>query len=194
MLFYKDIIKEENVNLRRKSEEVVLPLSEEDLSTLKLMDEYLKNGYNDDLVKKYGLRPGVGISAVQINILKRMFIILGFDEKGYLHHYTVINPKIISHSEETTYLPMGEGCLSVDREVEGLIHRPRKVKASVYLYDWDKNETVKTTLTLKDYMAVVFQHEYDHLNGILFVDRIDKDDPFFIPENSKPISFSNEEK
>ena len=42
---------------------------------------------------------------------------------------------------------------------------------------------------LKNYIAVVFQHEYDHLNGILFYDHINKDNPMYVPENSTPIKF-----
>ena len=100
-----------------------------------------------------------------------------------------INPKIVSYSDELTYLPGGEGCLSVDREVKGLIHRPKKIKVQGYVYDFEKNEAVLKTVVLKGYLAVVFGHEFDHLNGILFVDRVNKENPFFVPENSKPIKF-----
>ena len=55
-----------------------------------------------------------------------------------------------------------------------------------------EGKLVKVTLRLKGYIAIVFQHEYDHLLGTLFVDRINKENPFFIPENSKPIVFGNE--
>ena len=118
-----------------------------------------------------------------------MFCIQAYDEKGYFHHYCVINPKIISHSEALTYLDTGEGCLSVDRDVKGLIFRPKKIKANCFLYDFETNELAETTLTLSGYIAVVFQHEYDHLDGTLFVDRINKENPFFIPENARPIKF-----
>lgn len=191
MLLYKDIIKEKNKDLRKKSELVNIPLNSEDLNTLKLMDEYLTNGYDDEFVKNHDIRPGVGIAAPQIDVLKRMFVIQAYDEKGEFHHYCVINPKIISHSEALTYLESGEGCLSVDREVKGLIFRPKKIKAKCFLYDFNTNETKETVLSLSGYLAIVFQHEYDHLDGILFVDRIDKTNPFAIKENSTPVNFKN---
>lgn len=191
VLTYKDIIKEDNPNLRKKSKEVSLPLSEEDINTLLKMNEYLKNGYDEEKAEKYNIRPGVGLSAIQIDVLKRMFIIMGYDENNNFHHYGVINPKIISHSEQLTFLETGEGCLSIDRVTMGFVHRPKRITITCDLFDFKTYETKKTTLRIKDYLAVVFQHEYDHLNGILFIDHINKQNPFFIPENSKPINFNN---
>ncbi|MDD3171154.1 MAG: peptide deformylase [Bacilli bacterium] len=193
MLLYKDIIKEENLDLRKKSAPVELPISKDDLETLSKLDEYLWNSYDDEMLEKYNIRPGVGLAAPQIDVLKQMFVIIAYDEEGEFHHYCVINPKIISHSEELTYLEGGEGCLSVDREVKGLVHRPKKIKALVHLYDFETNELTKTTLKLEGYIAVVFQHEYDHLYGKLFFDRINKENPFFIPENSHPVILKKED-
>ena len=194
MLLYEDIIKEDNLDLRKQSVEVKLPLSNEDKQTLLDMNEYLENGYQEELVKKYHLRPGVGIAAPQIDILKKMFVILAYDEKNILHHYGVINPKILSYSEELTYLESGEGCLSVDRKVDGLVHRPKRIKVTFDSYDFTTGEINKVTIRLKNYIAVVFQHEYDHLFGHLFIDRIRKDQPFYVPSNSTPIQFTSEEE
>lgn len=193
MLTYKNIIKEDDDRLRQKSEPVLLPLSSEDIELLNKMNEYLVNGYDDEFVEKNDIRPGVGLSAVQIGVLKKVFVILAFDENSHLHHYGVINPKIISHSEETVYLPGGEGCLSVDRDIDGLVHRPKRIKAKVYLYDFKTQTVEETVLKLENYMSIVFQHEYDHLNGILFIDRIDKFNPFYVPQNSSVIEFAVEE-
>ena len=76
MIFYKDIIKEDHPNLRKMSKDVSLPLSEKDIETLELMNEYLVNSYDEEATAKYGIRPGVGLSAVQIDVLKRMFVIM----------------------------------------------------------------------------------------------------------------------
>jgi peptide deformylase len=189
MLDYNSIIKEENLNLREKSEEVQLPLSEEDLKTILDLNEYLENGYDEVKSEKYNIRPGVGIAAVQIDVLKKMFVILCYDEVGELHHYGVINPKIISHSEELTYLESGEGCLSVNRTTEGYVHRPRRITARCTLLNFEDYSTSEVTLKLKGYMAIVFQHEYDHLFGKLFIDRINKNNPFYNPANSHPVIF-----
>lgn len=191
MILYKDILKDENKEdiLRAKAIDVEIPLSQEDINTLLDMNEYLTLGYNEKLAKKYDIRPGVGIAAPQIGISKKMFCIMSYDEEGEFHNYLVVNPKIISYSEELTYLETGEGCLSVETNYQGLIHRHKRIKANCWLLNPDTNELTKTVLSLKGYIAVIFQHEYDHLFGTLFFDHINKINPFYIPENSKPITF-----
>ncbi len=194
MLLMKDIIREGNPLLKEKSVDVSLPLSKEDEETLNLMIEYIDNSINEEIAEKYDLRPAVGIAAPQIGILKKMFVIYLTDEKGIEHFYPLVNPKIISYSDELTYLPEGEGCLSVDREVSGLIHRYRRISVNANLYDPETGSLKRVILKLKNYPALVFQHEYDHLFGVLFPDRINKDNPFFVPENSTPIVFPKYKK
>ncbi|HHX79581.1 MAG TPA: peptide deformylase [Acholeplasmataceae bacterium] len=193
MLTYKDIIKEDDPRLRQKSEDVIIPLTEEDISLLEAMNEYLVVGYDEEKAEASGIRPGVGLSAVQLGVLKKIIVILAYNEKGQKFHYGFVNPKIISEAVETVYLPNGEGCLSVDREVPGLVHRSRRVKVRTYLYDFKTKALSQKVISLEDFLALVFQHEYDHLNGVLFIDRIDKINPFFIPEYSTPIVFGQEE-
>jgi len=142
------------------------------------MMNFLKNSQDPYLAKKYRLRAGVGLSANQIGLGKRMFVALFTDEKGKEHEYTLINPKIISHSASMIYLPQGEGCLSVDREVKGFI--PRYERIQVKGYNLLGEEIL---LKLSGYAAIVIQHEIDHLNGIMFYDRMNKENPFKLPEN-----------
>ena len=85
MILMKNIITEENPLLRNKCVDVQLPLSNEDEQTLIDMIEYLENSQDDELAKKYGLRPGVGLAAPQIGICKKMLVILAYDEKGKEH-------------------------------------------------------------------------------------------------------------
>lgn len=194
MIDYSYIIKEDHEDIRKPSENVKIPLSTEDKETMYNMYEYLINGYDEELAKKLNIRPGVGIAAPQIDILKKMFVIVAYDEHDELHEYGVINPKIVSHSEELTYLKGGEGCLSVDREVSGLIHRPKKITVEFDNFDFETGTTQHVKLRLKGYIAIVFQHEYDHLFGKLFIDHINKEQPFFIPSNSTPIHFDFEDE
>lgn len=187
MILMKDITREGNPVLRKKCVDVKLPLSSEDEQIMKDMIEYIVNSQDDELAEKYGLRPGVGLAAPQIGVDKKMLVILSYDEVGNLHFYPMINPKLISYSEEKTYLDCGEGCLSVDREVHGYVHRAKRVTVETELYT---NEGLKhVRLRLKNYLAVIFQHEYDHLNGILFVDRINPNNPFEVLPNSTPVNF-----
>lgn len=173
MITMKDIIREGHPTLRKIAKEVPLPASEEDKQTLQKMMEYLENSQDPEIAEKYNLRPGVGLAAPQINISKRMIAVRVEDNRGELLNLGLFNPKIISHSVEATYLESGEGCLSVDREVKGIVPRYARIKVEATTLEGEK-----ITLRLKGYPAIVFQHEIDHLNGIMFYDRIENDDPY----------------
>ena len=99
-------------------------------------------------------------------------IYLPDDGNGNSYDMGIVNPKIVSYSVQDGYLPTGEGCLSVDEDVPGLVHRHYRIKLKGY--DIDGNEI---SLRLKGYPAIVVQHELDHLDGVLFYDRIDHDNP-----------------
>ncbi|WEG11753.1 peptide deformylase [Pullulanibacillus sp. KACC 23026] len=177
MLTMEDIVREGHPALRKVSKEVTLPPSEEEKEILQKMMEFLKNSQDDELAEKYKLRAGIGLAAPQIAINKRMIAIYLIEEDGKVHEYAWFNPKIISHSVEETYLESGEGCLSVDREVEGYV--PRYARIRVKAYDLSGKEV---SVKLKGLAAIAVQHEIDHLDGIMFYDRINKEDPFKIPD------------
>lgn len=189
MILPNQIIKEDHPNLRRKAMDVEIPLSAEDEKLVHDMMEYLDNSQDPEISEQYGMRPGVGLAAPQINILKKIFVVNAYDEDGNMFKFALINPKLHSHSVEKTYLPTGEGCLSVDREVEGFVPRHKKVTFKTHLYDFYDNSLKQVKATFKDYMAVVTQHEFDHLNGVLFFDRINQENPFAEIPNSKPVMF-----
>lgn len=173
MLTMKDIIREGHPTLTKKADNVSIPLSLEDKNTLKAMRKFLINSQDEATAEKYALRPGVGLAAPQINVSKRMLAIYTVDEDlETLHDYMMVNPKIIAHTEKQTYMPGGEGCLSVDREVEGLVPRHQKVRLKTLLYDAEKDVLEEKELHLKGFLSIVFQHELDHLNGIMFFDRV----------------------
>lgn len=182
MITMSDIVREGNPVLKQNAAEVPVPPSQEDKETLEEMLQFVINSQDEEIAEKYGLRAGVGIAAPQIGISKRMIAVHfhDFDEK--LYSYALFNPKIISHSVELTYLASGEGCLSVDREIPGYV--PRYARITVRGTDIEGNNV---KLRLKGYSAIVFQHEIDHINGIMFYDRINKEDPFYVPENAKPV-------
>ena len=167
------ILDESNKILHEKSEDVVFPL---DSKTKKLIDDsltYLEMSQFEEYSEKYDLRPGMGLSFVQIGIKKRIFVISEELDDGKFRRYVVINPKIISKSEELIYVGEGEGCLSVNREVEGIV--PRYARITVAAFDEHGNPF---TIRVREDISVAFQHEIDHLNGILFVDKIDKKNPY----------------
>lgn len=182
MLRTKDIIDEKNKILRTISKEVTFPLDDKDKETINLMVEYLRNSQNEELAEKYGLRAGIGMAAIQLGIPKRYITIVHEVEEDKFNTYIVINPKITSNSIEKIYVEEGEGCLSVNRETVGIV--PRYARVTVEGYDIDGN---KIKIRAKEDLAIAFQHEIDHLNGILFIDRIDKDNPFKDANKYRPL-------
>lgn len=185
MLTMKDVIREGHPTLLLKAKEVQLPLSKEDEKTLKLMMEFLENSQNPEISEEYELRPGVGLAAPQINISKRMIAVLTTDEfNEKLYRLLLVNPKIISHSVAKTYIDGGEGCLSVDREVEGLVPRHKKITVRTHVYNTETGELTLAEMKFVGFLAVVIQHEIDHLNGVLFVDRVVEK-----LENAEPVVF-----
>lgn len=127
----------------------------------------------------------VAIAAPQIGELKRMFMVSGrifdhFEEKKDGHPDLVfINPEIIKTSKDQKILT--EGCLSV-RYLYGKIRRASRV--TIRAYDENGNALERGASGL---LAQIFQHEIDHLNGILFIDKAKniEDIPPEHDENSK---------
>ena len=119
-------------------------------------------GMSESLSKEYD---GVAIAAPQIGYTKRIFIIsdkiFSIGKKNTKLVY--INPKLVSLSKESVSLD--EGCLSV-RWKYGKVKRRKKVKIEAYDEGGKKFQRGASGL-----LAQIFQHEIDHLNGILFVDK-----------------------
>ncbi len=129
--------------LRRKAKEV--SVSEETSSLIKEMREILKE------------EKGVGLAAPQIGVSKRVILVDTGQEI-----FALLNPQIVWGSKEK--IKTKEGCLSV-RGVWYDVLRPRKVKVRGVTEEGKDIE-----IEAEDLMAVIFQHEIDHLNGKLFID------------------------
>ncbi len=172
-----DIVREGDPVLRTVTEPVKLPLEIQDREALECMLQFLKNSQDAEVSAKYKLRSGVGLSANQIGLTQRMFVMYLKDENGKTVEHAWVNPKIISHSVAMVYLPESEGCLSVDRPVHGFVPRYESVK--VKGYNLDGQEVV---MKFKGYQAIIIQHEMDHLDGVMFYDRINQVNPFKLPQ------------
>ena len=182
MLKTKDILDEKDKRLHTISKEVTFPLDEKDIETMNLMVEYLTNSQIEDLAVKYDLRPGMGMAAIQLGIPKRYITIVHEYDDQKFDTYIVCNPKIISNSEEMIYVELGEGCLSINRDVEGIV--PRYARVTVEGYDINGK---KIRIRAREELAIAFQHEIDHLNGILFTDKIDPKNPYKDQDKYRPI-------
>lgn len=171
-----DIIMEPNDLLNQKTDKVVLPLSKEDTHLLKLMYQYISNSQDDDYVAKYNVRPAVGLAAPQVGVIKQMVAIKTTDEDDKLHKLMLVNPTYTYKSKEMAYLEFGEGCLSVEEgKYKGIVPRHYEVHIETYNLFTHSVETIKAT----GYFAIVLQHELDHLDGILYMERINKLDPMY---------------
>lgn len=160
-----EIVQRENPVLRKVSKEV--PLDE-------IASKKIAKIIADMKVAVDSCDDGVAIAAPQIGKSLRIFVVSPkalispddekFEEKiKNLSHLVFINPKIVKLSSKTTYLD--EGCLSV-RGTFGKIRRSEK--ATIEGYD---ERGVKVTRGASGLLAEIFQHETDHLNGIIFTDK-----------------------
>ena len=114
----------------------------------------------DDMIETMHNYNGVGLAAVQVGMLKRVIVIDVDDGKG---EYVIINPQILKTKGEKE---CDEGCLSFPNQF-GKVIRPAEVVVEFY----DRNAK-KQKLKAKDLLAQAICHECDHLEGILFVDKV----------------------
>ncbi|MCI7690918.1 MAG: peptide deformylase [Oscillospiraceae bacterium] len=119
----------------------------------------------DDMAETLKSADGVGLAAPQVGILRRVCIVDVRDEHGLVE---LINPEILEKSGSQTG---NEGCLSAPGEWCEVV-RPAMVK--VKAFDRHGNEF---TLTASELMARAVCHEVDHLDGVLFIDRVEKTIP-----------------
>ena len=167
------ILDEKNKMLHKKSQEVTFPLPKEDIKRIHDMMDYLEMSQIDETREKYNLRAGMGLAYIQVGIPKRIFVIVNEVEEGKFDRYVVINPKIKSQSEEMIYIAEGEGCLSINRPTCGIV--PRHARMTIEAYDENGKPYI---LRVREDLSVAFQHEIDHLEGILFTDKIDPKNPY----------------
>lgn len=160
----RDILQREHPTLRSTAKEV--PIS--DIGTKKIDDIIA-----DMVATMAGQKDGVAIAAPQINVPLRIFVVSGDLLKQADKEYggpggslVYINPTLLKLSREKK--EMEEGCLSV-RWLYGKVKR--SVKATIRAYN-EKGEKIERGAS--GLLAQIFQHETDHLNGVLFIDKADQ--------------------
>lgn len=157
----RDILQDGNPILRRKSREV------------KQVDDYIRK-LLDDMLETMHHADGVGLAAPQVGVLRRVCII-EFDEELY----ELINPVILSREGEKIGV---EGCLSVLGRA-GMVKRPEKITVKALDRNGDEQ-----TYEVEDYVARVFCHEIDHLDGIMYTDiMIEEVDPDADPDDEEEV-------
>lgn len=113
----------------------------------------------DEMIKLTNKAEGIGLAANQIGIDKRFFVL---NIEGEIRK--VINPEIIEYDNEI--VDYEEGCLSIP-DIYKVVSRPNKIKVK---YQNEKGETVEEEFD--GIWSRAFQHEFDHINGVLFIDRL----------------------
>jgi peptide deformylase len=132
----------------------------------------------NDMIETMKVKDGVGLAAPQVNVSKRFIVATDFEKT-----FALVNPVIIGYSETTE--DEVEGCLSIPG-LQGQVRRPVKIVVRAAEISGKQIE-IKTSGLL----ARVLQHEIDHLNGIVYLDRADKSSLEWIEggdKNAKPIT------
>lgn len=134
-----------------------------------IQDQNIQN-LIDNLIATVGQANGVGIAAPQVAESYRLFIVasrpnLRYPNAPTMEPTAMINPQILAHSTEV--VKGWEGCLSIP-EIRGYVPRYEAIEIE---YTDRNGKLQKQELT--DFVARIFQHEYDHLDGIVFLDRLE---------------------
>jgi len=159
----------DNIPLR-----ILLTTDKKDSIILRTSSEYLEIKDNnidlDKLIKRLyatvndSASLGVGIAAPQVGILKRLILVQRFDKMGEPFE-AYINPKILKYSEKKQ--DCREGCLSIPNIMD-----TTKTRSYAIMLEYKSPDNSYHIEMVEGFTAVIFQHEIDHLNGILFTDRL----------------------
>ena len=149
----------------------------QDSIVLRSKSAYVKPDVNDLVLKQFterlfatvrdSMSMGVGIAAPQVGILKNIIWVQRFD-KDEAPFEVYLNPIITNYSDIKQ--TRREGCLSIPDRAEVLNSRSKSITI-----EYDTMEAKHVVETITDFTAVIFQHEIDHLYGILFLDHLDKE-------------------
>jgi peptide deformylase len=170
-------LKDTDQNLRSATVDLVFPVSQKEKELIDRMVSYIDACYHKKS-KEYDIRAGIALAGPQVGLFKKV-IYLHFDENKSEYKYLIANPKIIAESMVYAFVGDGEGCLSVDQEHEGIVKRRNKIIVKAY----DLINHKEITINAEGILAICLQHEIDHLNGILYYDRINKNQPLAIEQD-----------
>ena len=149
----------------------------QDSILLRAQSAYVKPDPNDKVLKRFtqrlfatvrdSLSMGVGVAAPQVGILKNIIWVQRFD-KDEAPFEVYLNPKIVNYSEIKQ--TRREGCLSIPDRTDIVNTRSKEITIT-----YDTMEGQHLTEIITDFTAVIFQHEIDHLYGILYLDHLEKE-------------------
>jgi peptide deformylase len=165
------LLKDTDSNLRKPTTELVFPIPTDEQELIDRMIAYIDACYHQKH-KEFDILPGIALAGPQVGLLKKV-IYIHFSRGEQEYKYLIANPKIIAESTVWACISDGEGCLSVETNHKGIVKRKNKIIVKAYDIFGQKDITINADGIL----AICLQHEMDHLNGILYYDRIDKNNP-----------------
>lgn len=171
------ILLDTNNLLRESCTDLSIPVSKEDKEYIDRMVCYIDacNNHEDE---KFHIRGGIALAGPQVGLTKNViYINFSVEDKNY--KYLLANPVIKARSLGMSYLKSGEGCLSVNKEIDGYV--PRNKMIVVKAYDLLNKKPVE--IKADGILSICLQHEIDHLHGILFYDHINKENKFYTNPN-----------
>ena len=145
-------------NLRFENDEILRKRSKE----INVIDDKIR-ALAEDMIETVHKYDGLGLAGPQIGILKRI-VVIDLYEPGT--QFVLINPEIISVKGEQE---VQEGCLSFPNKY-GIVIRPKEVEVKALNLDGEEIRIVG-----KDLLAQALCHEIDHLNGVVFIDKVEPD-------------------
>jgi peptide deformylase len=168
------LLKDTDSILRKETQDLLLPVKEQDQLLIDRMVTYIDACY-DKKDKEYKIRSGIALAGPQVGLLKKV-IYLHFNVGNKEYKYLIANPKVVAESMLFAYVSSGEGCLSVEKDVKGVVKRRNRIIVKAY----DLINKKEISIDAEGVLAICLQHEIDHLSGILYYDRINKNRPLVV--------------
>ena len=151
--------------------------NKKDSLLLRSQSQYVKPDANDVVLQTFvkrlyrtvrdSMSLGVGIAAPQVGILKNIICVQRFDKDGFPFE-VYLNPRIVHYSEKKQIFR--EGCLSIPNRTDTV-----KTRSYTILIEYDTMKAEHKSDTIEGFTSVIFQHEIDHLKGILYLDHLNKE-------------------
>ncbi|GHU32667.1 peptide deformylase [Bacilli bacterium] len=171
------ILKDDNPLLKKHTALLTFPIDKDDQLLIDHMVSYIDACY-EGKAKEHGIRVGIALAGPQVGLMKKV-IYIHFNVGKQEYKYLIANPKIVAESMVFGFIKAGEGCLSVERDVPGVVKRRNKI--IVQAIDLHTNKSI--VINAEGILAICLQHEIDHLNGILYYDNINLNLPLNVDPN-----------
>lgn len=155
-----------------KADSITLRTPSKDVNIDELTTDTIIHHLVQRMKATLAVEQGVGLAAPQVGVLRNVFLMMRLD-KPNRPIQVVINPRIVNHPDSLIAFE-GDGCLSIP-DISGTSSRYPWVEVEFYDENCVKHlENFHGGQRNEDFTGIIFQHEFDHLNGVLFIDKLVK--------------------